>query len=77
MGIKWERTLTVYVDVPDSWLDFDNLDSETDRKQAWDDLLSDLKTSIQHMYTNRNGYTRTEWPTFDLDWEDKPESKEA
>ena len=72
--VMWERTLTVYADVPDSWLDFESQDSDTDRETAWADLREDVRKAIEARFPAHHSGPR---PTFDVDWEDKPERKEG
>ncbi len=68
----WQRTLTIYADVPDSWLDGDGQDSDTDRAIGWTELRDEVRKAIDRIYAHRSGA----YPKFDVDWEDKAERKE-
>ena len=72
MPILWERTLTIYVDVPDSWLDGNGQDSDTARELGWIELVDEVRKAVTGIYPTR----RFTHPTFDVNWTDQPERKD-
>jgi hypothetical protein len=69
----WQRTLSVYVDVTIEWL-LPNGECPTNDNavaaDAWRELLDDVRRHLRGLYQG------TSHPTFDVDWEDKPERKD-
>lgn len=71
----WERTLSVWVEVPDDWLTDDGNDPREDSSnESWAELLKDLTLAIQYMRYYQRG---SAYPKFDVDWETDPKLKEA
>ena len=64
----WQRTMTIYFDVEDQWLDPDGLG---DHDESWYELRREVIYALEKQLY-RYGYKRGQ-PTFDVDWEDKPE----
>jgi hypothetical protein len=73
--VTWQRTLTIYVDAPESWLieaDLFDPPGYTDdmviEAEAWDEIVEDVRKAIKSVYGPI--------PTFDVDWGDMPQRKE-
>ena len=67
----WHRTLTVYVDVYDNWLDPDRAGTDEAREEGWEQIKTDMVQGIQMVY-HRHG-KRPTYPKTDVGWEDHPE----
>tara|TARA_R110000751_G_scaffold222469_1_gene324749 strand:+ start:727 stop:1086 length:360 start_codon:yes stop_codon:yes gene_type:complete len=76
----WQRTLSIYVDVPVDWL-LPNGEEWTEDNaiaaDAWQELRDEVRVALANMYNKVNGYRKEAWPKFDVDWEDVAERKET
>ena len=63
----WERTLSIYVDVEDKWLD---PDGEEQHDEGWAELRQRVQGAIEREFQKH-----TARPHFNTDWEDIPERK--
>jgi len=70
----WQRTLSIYVDVPEEWL-LPNGEALTHDNavaaEAWQELRKDVVAKLEGLYHGK----RSARPVFvDVDWEDEPEN---
>lgn len=65
----WQRTLSIYVDVPDSWLDGDGEDSDNARDAGWQEIRDEVQKAVGRIWRDR----KSTIPSFDTNWEDVPE----
>ncbi len=75
----WQRTLSIYVDVPEEWLIEDDevlTDDNAVASRAWAELRDEVKRALKLIY-ERHGKPRHPIPTFDVDWEDTPQKEAA
>ena len=78
----WERTLSVYVDVKESWLmgEADNYeppgwsDEMVIASPEWEVLKHEVRQALDRFYQNHH-VPMKDRPRFDVDWEGKPELK--